>query len=83
MPVKTQRMAEERPTKWVSFDCYGTLIDWLGGFTAILKPTAGELTSSLLHTYHRCEPQIEAESYRPYREILTTSLLRAAREIGM
>src|SRR5262249_20786229 len=60
-----------------------TLIDWLGGFTAILKPIAGERTSSLLSAYHRCEPQVEAETYQPYREILTNSLLRAAREIGM
>jgi 2-haloacid dehalogenase len=83
MRAKTPRVAQRRRVKWISFDCYGTLVDWLGGFTAILKPIAGESTSSLLSAYHRCEPQVEAESYRPYREVLTTTLLRAAREIGM
>jgi 2-haloacid dehalogenase len=73
----------DRRDKWVSFDCYGTLVDWLGGFTAILEPIAGERTSSLLDAYHRFEPQVEVGSYRPYRDVLANTLLRAAREIGI
>src|SRR2546426_426946 len=72
------------PSKWVSFDCYGTLVDWNRGFAGILTPIAGERTSHLLSAYHRFEPQIEAERpHRPYREVLTASLLLAAREVGV
>ncbi len=30
--------------RWVTFDCFGTLIDWLTGFRAILAPTVGAKT---------------------------------------
>ena len=83
MPRITPLKVQGRKSKWVSFDCYGTLVDWLGRFTAILKPIAGEHTSRLLNAYHRFEPRVEAGPYRPYREVLTAALLMAAREIGM
>jgi 2-haloacid dehalogenase len=83
MADKIRNKPQRRPIQWVSFDCYGTLVDWLGGFTAILKPIAGKRTSALLRSYHRFEPLVEVGPYRPYREVLTTTLLLAAGEIGM
>lgn len=75
---------QTRACKWVSFDCYGTLVDWNKGFAAILKPIAREHIASLLQAYHRHEPQVETERpHRLYREVLTESLLRAAKEIGL
>jgi len=71
-------------TRWVTFDCYGTLVDWHRGFTAILRPIVGERTSDLLRAYHQFEPEVEAERpHRPYRDVVTTALMRAATQIGI
>ena len=69
---------------WITFDCFGTLVDWHSGFSAIVRPFAGDRTEDLLRAYHRFEPQIEAERpHQLYRDVLATSLLLAAREIGI
>jgi len=59
----------------LSFDCYGTLIDWETGILGALRPmlerhgittTAGQI----LEVYGELESQIESEGYRPYRSVL-------------
>jgi 2-haloacid dehalogenase len=66
--------------RWVTFDCYGTLIDWNGGIGRELERLFGaEHVARLLHGYHELEREIEHE--RPaasYRDVLTTSLCRLA-----
>ena len=70
--------------RWVTFDCFGTLVDWHNGFTAIVRPFAGERTADLLRAYHRFEPLLEQESpHRLYKDVLATGLMRAADEIGL
>ena len=70
--------------RWITFDCYGTLVDWNAGFAAILRPMAGERTHELLNAYHRHEPRVQAERpFRSYKDVLTISLARAAAEIGV
>jgi 2-haloacid dehalogenase len=70
--------------RWVTFDCFGTLVDWNTGFRAILEPVAGDRTSELIDVYHRLERLLEAETpHRLYRDVLMTGLLRAADEIGL
>lgn len=70
--------------RWVTFDCFGTLVDWNSGFDAILRPTAGEKTAALIDAYHRAERVLEAESpHRLYRDVLTTGVLTAAGEVGV
>ena len=32
-------------TRWVTFDCFGTLIDWRAGFLAALAPLVGDRAS--------------------------------------
>lgn len=74
-------MAEDR---WVTFDCFGTLIDWLGGFRNILSPIAGEQIERLLLAYHDAERALEAEGpHYSYRHVLTAGLTRAAEETGV
>src|SRR5262245_40559400 len=69
---------------WVSFDCFGTLVDWNSGFLRILQPIAGERTPTLLREYHRFERLIEAEQpHLSYRNVLAKSLTRAAATIDM
>jgi 2-haloacid dehalogenase len=38
--------------RWVTFDCYRTLIDWYGGMLAALAPLAGDRAEALLGAYH-------------------------------
>jgi 2-haloacid dehalogenase len=70
--------------RWVTFDCFGTLIDWNTGFASILRPLAGDSTSALMAAYHRCERAVEGEKpHRLYKHVLVESVLRAAEDIGM
>ena len=70
--------------RWVTFDCFGTLVDWNAGFASILRPLAGDSTPGLMAAYHRCERIVEGETpHRLYKEVLVESMLRAAREIGI
>ena len=70
---------------WVSFDCYGTLADWLGGMRNALTPHVGaENAERLLHAYHDLEADVEAQRPTPlYREVLTETLRRAAKREGI
>ncbi len=65
---------------WVTFDCYGTLADWLGGMRNALTPYVGaDDAELLLHAYHDLEADVEAQRPTPrYREVLTETLRRAA-----
>jgi 2-haloacid dehalogenase len=65
---------------WVTFDCYGTLADWLGGMRGALERHVGaDDAARLLHAYHDLEAEVEARRPAPsYREVLTETLRRAA-----
>jgi len=82
MPPKLDLRAIEALT----FDCYGTLIDWLTGIrTALhgLPGLAGADLDRLLVDREDLELQILSGPYRRYREVLAISLDRAAREQGI
>jgi 2-haloacid dehalogenase len=71
-------------TRWATFDCYGTLIDWNLGIRTELERVFGvEAAPRLLERYHELEPQIEAEQYRPYREVLRLTFEELLREEGL
>ena len=66
----------------ITFDCYGTLIDWETGIAAALGPMlaahgATVDAEALLETYGRFEAAAEAGPYLRYREVLA----RAARGV--
>ncbi len=70
--------------RWVTFDCFGTLIDWLTGFRAILAPAAGDRTDALIDAYHAFERTLETDKpHRAYRDVLTTGTARAAAKLGL
>jgi len=59
----------------LTFDCYGTLIDWergLGDAFASAARGAGIVLdrAAVVAAYHEIEPVIEAERYRSYRDVL-------------
>lgn len=72
----------------VTFDCYGTLVDWNAGLGNALSKAAGAArpavdgAARLLAAYHELEPVVEAESRRSYREILIETAQRAVRRCG-
>src|SRR5829696_2053576 len=70
-------------SRWATFDCYGTLIDWNAGIGGVLQSLYGaEQAPSLLRRYHELEPEVQAETYRPYGEVLTLTLERLANDVG-
>jgi 2-haloacid dehalogenase len=59
----------------LTFDCYGTLIDWEAGILAALRPPLAAHgveapDEDLLAAFGRHEAEAEAGPYRPYREVL-------------
>ena len=76
-----------RPYDVVTFDCYGTLIDWEGGIGGWFETAAAEAGKTIdrsraLRLYAESEPLVEAETFRSYREVLTETALRVARRMG-
>ena len=74
-------MATER---WITFDCFGTLIDWRHGIR-----TTGELLfpghgAEFLDSYATIEAEVESEgSFRRYRAVLTETVRRTARHLSL
>ncbi len=71
----------------ISFDCYGTLVDWEAGITAAFRDAAGrdglELDpEAVVEAYHAVEPGLQVGSYRPYRSILREAEVRVASRLG-
>jgi 2-haloacid dehalogenase len=82
MPVDLDRFGA------LTFDCYGTLIDWeagiLAGLRAVLDPRAVVVEDEdLLERYARHEAAIEAGPYLRYREVLAEALRRVCAELGI
>ena len=72
----------------LTFDCYGTLIDWeaglSGGLRAVLDPRGVAIDDDrLLQAYARHEAPLEAGPYLTYREILRRSLLGVCADLGI
>ena len=52
--------------RWASFDCYGTLVDWLGGIRWTLSRLwPSEDAALLLDHYLEIEPRVQAGSAEP------------------
>lgn len=71
----------------LTFDCYGTLIDWEAGLLAALRPVLerAEVEASddeLLELYAKHEAESEAGAYLRYREVLAEALRRIGAELG-
>jgi 2-haloacid dehalogenase len=70
--------------RWVTFDCFGTLVDWQRGFASMLAPFAGDRTSDVVRAYHASERIVERDTpYRRYKDVLAAALARAAAGRGV
>jgi len=72
----------------LTFDCFGTLIDWEAGITKVLVQfrdahgiDAGD--DDLLQTYSRAETHAQLRPYRPYREVLRDVMRGVAAHYGV
>ena len=71
-------------TRWATFDCYGTLIDWNAGIGGELERVVGVgAAPRLLARYHELEPGFQAGGYRTYQEVLSLVLEELLREEGV
>jgi 2-haloacid dehalogenase len=70
--------------RWVTFDCFGTLVDWQAGFAAALAPLVGDKAPDVVRAYHVQERLVERElPHRSYKDVLVTALVRAAADNGV
>ena len=61
--------------RWATFDCYGTLIDWMSGIrSALARLWPGGDADALLVRYHTLEPAIQADSGISYRQVMAQAL---------
>ncbi|MGB7554595.1 MAG: haloacid dehalogenase type II [Candidatus Korobacteraceae bacterium] len=72
--------------EWLSFDCYGTLIDWETGLLGYLRPLLMSKGHSLtdariLNLYSEFEPRAQSGDYKSYREVLAQVVRDFAREL--
>jgi len=72
----------------ITFDCYGTLIDWENGMLAALRPLFcrdGHTVSDLqiLELYGEIEAKLESSPYLPYRQVLAQSAREIGRRLGI
>ena len=71
----------------ITFDCYGTLIDWESGIWRAFERAAHAdgVTidrQEILRAYAVVEAAVERETYRTYRETLGETALRTAHALG-
>jgi len=82
-------LEKPREFEFVTFDCYGTLIDWETGIRCAFKQAlegtglSPAQEGELFEMYQEEEKRIEGQMpYRPYREVLSLAASGAARKFG-
>jgi 2-haloalkanoic acid dehalogenase type II len=68
-------------TAWVTFDCYGTLIDWESGISAFFRAEVGR--EDLLEEWERVQFHMIQGPYRRYADILADSLRQTLEAHGL
>lgn len=71
----------------LTFDCYGTLIDWDAGLYAALAmifgPSLAARRSELFDAYVVTEAEVESEGHQSYRMVLAETVRRLARRLKL
>lgn len=72
----------------ITFDCYGTLIDWESGMLVALRPVLSRVGHSvsdlqILQLYGEIEADLEAGPYLPYRQILAKTVRGIGSRLGV
>ncbi len=70
--------------RWATFDCYGTLIDWMGGIRSVLEDLFPDHDATeLLYRYHDIEPTLQEGRGVAYRKVMTEGLSLLAEREGL
>ena len=72
-------------TRWLTFDCFGTLVDWETGLSRALRtalPGSDASDDELLERYADHESAAERPPYRPYRVVMATAARGVAADLG-
>ncbi len=80
-------MALPKDISFVTFDVYGTLIDWETGIWEAFEQEASKDgftldRNELIPLFHKVQREIQAGSYELYAEVLRRTAVRIARELG-
>jgi 2-haloalkanoic acid dehalogenase type II len=77
-------VAGAAPIDWLTFDCYGTLVDWERGIADALAPFLPESLDrrAIAGRYIARERDVEGGAYRPYRDVLAEASARLLGEMG-
>jgi 2-haloacid dehalogenase len=80
-------MAIPKTVSFVTFDVYGTLIDWETGVYDAFKAEAERdgftiERDQLIPLFHETQKQIQAGSYELYAEVLRRTAVQIAKELG-
>ena len=74
---------------WLTFDCYGTLIQWDEGLLAAMDRILGASAdrvdrAAFITTFDRHEHRLEVERpHRPFRDVSALALEEAMRDVGL
>ena len=71
----------------LTFDCYGTLVDWESGILATLRPIleargVERSDSDLLELFGQLESRIQASAFGSYRDVLGAVMSTLASQLG-
>src|SRR5438105_12784696 len=80
-------MALPKNIEWVTFDVYGTLIDWEGGVWDAFEAEANRdgftiERDQVVNLFLEVQKEIQAGSYELYAEVLRRTAVRIAKELG-
>ena len=80
-------MALPKDIKWVTFDVYGTLIDWEKGVTEAFVKEADRDgfaldKGELIPMFHEISREVEGGSYELYAEVLRRTAVEMAKRMG-
>jgi 2-haloacid dehalogenase len=72
--------------EFLTFDCYGTLVDWESGMVSALRPLFARhnvqaTDTAILEAYGQIESQLESD-YRSYREVLRLAVHELGQRFG-
>lgn len=74
-------------TRTVTFDCYGTLVDWKGGLSRVFIELCGDVVRSrldeLFDAYVEVEAAVQSDGFRSYRDVLGEVSVRIAERMGV
>ena len=80
-------MALPKKIEFVTFDCYGTLIDWESGAYDAFQAEADRdgftiSRDELIPRFIEMQHEVQSGSYELYAEVLRRTAVRAAKELG-